>query len=388
MVAFTQEPDASAPPLETLFHAKHLARQGHMVPFAGWHMPLYYPATGIVAEHKAVREGVGLFDVSHMSIVTVTGSDAAELISLRTPTNAHLLKPGVCRYTMFLNVDGAILDDAVVTRMDQEAKAQDFLLVSNAALAARVLELLLQHRLAQSDLDRWNGRVGILAVQGPKSTELLRKVFGWDHSVLKFYTAGFFPWKGGPKAAFSGSFDGMWKDHILVSRTGYTGEVGYELFVPAAFASEAWDRITGAGAVPCGLGCRDSLRMEKGYLLSGTDFHGNRSPLEAGLDKFLAFDHKFVGRPALEQQKAEAKYPVFTGLLVDAPGAIPRHGAKVYDGPNAVAEVTSGGLSPTLQKGISLTYLPPALRTEGRVFEVEIRGHRTPGTVVSLPFVK
>lgn len=387
VVASTHPSEKGDAPSHTLFHAQHTDLGAHMVSFAGWEMPLYYPKTGIMAEHRAVRTGVGLFDVSHMSILTVTGRTAADFLSIRTSANATSLKPGACRYTFVLDVDGHMIDDAVVSRLDEEEHPQDFLLVSNAGMAPRIVEILLQHRMAGTEILRWNGQVGILAVQGPRSRDVIREALGWDLTPLKYYTSGFFPWGGGMRVPFRGTFGELWKKNVLVSRTGYTGELGYELFLPADFSAEAWTRLTTAGCTPAGLGARDSLRMEKGFLLSGTDFHNDRTPLEAGLDRFLSFDHPFVGKAALEKQRSTGGFEVFSGLLVEEPGAIPRHGTPLFQGDKKVGTVTSGGLSPTLNQGIALAYLPPDRRTVGSSLELEIRGRRVACEVVTPPFV-
>lgn len=387
-VASTVPPDEGAAPAKTLFNAQHHALGGHMVSFAGWEMPLYYSSTGIMKEHKAVREGVGIFDVSHMGIVTIAGAGAADLMARRTPLDAHTMRTGSCKYTFFLNSDGLIIDDAILNRLDSGEKPENFLLVPNASMVPRIMELLLQHRVSGTNLKKWNGKMGILAVQGPKSQQLIESKFGWDLKGLKFYTSGFFPWGGGPAQPFKGDFESMTAKNILVSRTGYTGELGYEVFLPAPMASEAWQKLFDGGGIPCGLGARDTLRMEKGYLLSGTDFHSDRTPLEASLDKFLTFDHPYVGREALEAQKKAGNYPVWTGLTIDEPGAIPRHGAHVLHEGTKIGEVTSGGQSPTLGHAIALTYLPAKYRAEGTVLDIDVRGRIVKGKVAPLPFVK
>lgn len=366
----------------------HVAAGGHMVPFAGWEMPLYYAATGILGEHKAVREGVGMFDVSHMGIISVEGTGAAALLSRRTPGNASALPPGRCRYSFILDIDGKILDDVIYTRLDELAEPTSFLFVPNAGTTPRILELLLQHRPEGCKIERHNGAASILAVQGPRSREVLEKLYGWDLS-LKPYTGAFFPFSapktkqfgvGFPSRLFSG-------DQAFVSRTGYTGELGFEVFVPAEKSQAMWKELVAAGVVPCGLGARDTLRMEKGFLLSGVDFHHDRTPLEASMDRFLDFDHKFVGREALEKQRAEAKFSRWTGIRVDDPAVIPRHGTPILHAGSPVATVSSGCQSPTLRTGIALAYLPAALCADGTALELEVRGKRSPAKVVPLPFV-
>jgi len=368
------------------FHRRHGA---HFVPFNGWEMPLYY--SSILAEHRAVRTGVGLFDVSHMGLMTVEGARAAALLSRRTTANVDAEPPGQVHYTFLLEATGAIVDDLLITRLDTGTELdRSFLVVPNAGRADEVEEILRQHRLPDTTVTRWNPRLSLLAVQGPGSRALLERLFGWELAGLRFYTARRFALDdpgteraGRLGAKIPGDLDGG----ALVSRTGYTGELGYELLVRSEGAEALAERLTGAGAVPTGLGARDTLRLEKGYLLSGQDFHRDRTPLEAGQERFVAFDHAFVGRPALEKQAAEGPAVRLVGLEVTAPGAIPRHGTPVRVGGQTVAEATSGGVSPDLGHGIALAYLPRELAAGGGEVALEIRGAEVPARVVPLPFV-
>jgi aminomethyltransferase len=367
------------------FHRRH---GGHMVPFAGWEMPLYF--TSILAEHRAVREGVGVFDVSHMGIITLGGASAADLLSRRTTANVSALVPGQVRYTFFLEAGGAIVDDLLVSRLDTGADlTREFLTVPNASHADEVDEILRQHRAPDTTITRWNGKVAILAVQGPRSRSLLEGMFGWKLGGLGFYKVAAFP--AGPGAGPAEGHLGILfardlAQEIVVSRTGYTGERGYELFVRAEAADAILERMVAAGAVPVGLGARDTLRLEQGYLLSGQDFHRDRTPLEAGQDRFVDFGHAFVGKTALEKQRDEGPKVRLAGLTVNEPGAIPRHGTPVHAGGQPVGEVTSGGLSPTLQHGIALAYLPVELTKPGTEVTLELRGREVPARVVPLPF--
>lgn len=383
-------PESPATPLlRTPLYDFHLAHGGHLVPFAGWEMPLYY--AGILPEHRAVREACGLFDVGHMGIVTATGASAAALLSRRTTANVEKLLPGQCRYTFLLDLTGAIVDDLLITRLDDgRAPHPQFLVVPNAATAPAVLDLLKMHRAPDTELLRHNGAATILAVQGPNARTVLEGLLGWSMADLPFYHARWFP-KGasGPSPAgrLGPAFPEGLADGWFVSRTGYTGELGYEIFAPAADARALADRLVAAGVLPCGLGARDTLRLEKGYLLSGQDFHRDRSPLEAGQDRFVEFDHPFVGRDALDKQRANGPAVRLVGLSVTEPNALPRHGTPVLHDGQPAGTVSSGGLSPTLGHGIALAYLPPALTAPGTALELDLRGRRTPAAVVKLPFV-
>jgi aminomethyltransferase len=367
------------------FHRRHGA---HLVPFAGWEMPLYY--TSILAEHRAVREGVGLFDVSHMGLLTVDGARAAELLARRTTANVPAVKPGQARYTFFLEADGKIVDDLLITRLSlAEELARSFLVVPNAARAAEIEEILRQHRLPDTTVRRFNDRAALLAVQGPRSRSLLESTLGVDLGGLGFYRAAWFPLAPTPGA--TGHLgphppEGL-ETELLVSRTGYTGELGFELLVRADRADALAERLVAAGATPVGLGARDTLRLEKGFLLSGQEFHRDRSPIEAGQERFVEFDHAFVGRVALEKERAEGPAERLVGIEVETAGAIPRHGTVVRAPGGVETPATSGGLSPGLGHGIALAYLPRAATTPGTEVTLDIRGRPVPGRVVALPFV-
>ncbi len=383
--------DAAATPLRRTplveFHRRHGA---HLVPFSGWEMPLYY--TSILAEHRAVRSGVGLFDVSHMGIFSLTGAHAADLLGRRTTANVEKLAPGQVRYTFLLEATGGIVDDLLVSRLDPgDELARTFLAVPNAGRADEVEEILRQHRGPDTTIRRWNDTVALLAVQGPGSRSLLEGLFGWQLGGLAFYHVAWFPTAPGGVPAtgalgrpFPDGLDGAY----LVSRTGYTGELGYELFVRGADADALAERLVAAGATLCGLGARDSLRLEKGYLLSGQEFHRDHTPLEAGQDRFVELDHPFVGRAVLDQQKANGPPVRLVGISVAAAGAIPRHGTSIRVGGQVVAEATSGGLAPMLGHGVALAYLPKEVAVPGTEVELDLRGRPVPGTVVRLPFVR
>ena len=393
MSAVARTPPTAAAPvalLRTPLYAFHAAHHAHFVPFAGWEMPLYYD--GILAEHEAVRTGCGIFDVSHMGILTVRGASATPLLSRRTTANVARLAPGQVRYTFLLNLEGHIIDDLLITRLDIGGDAPpSYLVVPNAATAPRVFDLLRQHRRPDTEIARLNGRVAILAVQGPKAPSLLERTFGWSIGSVPFYQARLFGTDPRGSRPVAGRLPvDLPKDldeGILVSRTGYTGEAGAELFVRADRAEAIADALAHDGARPIGLGARDTLRLEKGYLLSGQDFLEDRTPLEAAQDRFVDLDHPFVGREALEKTRTEGIQVRLSGISVAAPDAIPRHGTPVRANGSVVATVTSGGMSPTLRRGIALAYLPIGLSAPGTVLALDLRGRSVPAEVVGLPFV-
>lgn len=383
-------PPAAVPLARTPLYGFHQRHGAHLVPFSGWEMPLYY--TSILAEHHAVRTSVGLFDVAHMGLLRVDGGHAAALLARRTTAKVPTLSPGQARYTFLLEATGKIVDDLLVTRLDPASElSPSYLAVPNAGRAKEVEEILRQHRGPDTTIERLNDRAALLAVQGPQSRALLERTFGWDLGGLANYTARWFPGERG-----AGAPEGHVGSHplealdreVYVSRTGYTGELGFELMVRADRSDAIAESLVGGGAVPAGLGARDTLRLEKGYLLSGQEFHRDRSPLEAGQDRFVDFDHEFVGRPALEKEKADGPAERLVGIEVTETGAIPRHGTPVKAPAGVATTATSGGLSPTLGHGIALAYLPRAATAPGTEVTLELRGREVPGRVVALPFVK
>ena len=391
MSADTAPPAAPPVPLKrTPLHAFHVARHAHLVPFNGWEMPLYF--SGILDEHRAVRASAGFFDVSHMGILTVSGPHAADLLSRRTTANVAKVASGQCRYTFLTEFNGTILDDLLVTRLDAGDPLQmQFLAVPNAGRAAKVVEILTEHRRPDTTIDVHNGAAAILAVQGPDSRAILERLFGWQLQGLGFYHGRFFPAEGAgagsPEGRVGPRFPDGLADGIFVSRTGYTGELGYELFVRGSAAVGLAERLSDAGALPCGLGARDTLRLEKGYLLSGQEFNRDRTPIEAAQERFVELDHPFIGRDVLEAQVKDGVPARLAGLLVEEAGAIPRHGTPVVADGKVIATATSGGRSPTLNQGIALAFLPRPLDAVGTRLSLELRGRSVPARVVPLPFL-
>jgi aminomethyltransferase len=284
-----------------------------------------------------------------------------------------------------------ILDDLLITRIDDGVTAPHrYLVVPNAGRTDRIIDLLGQHRRPDTTITRHNGAVAILAVQGPRSRDLLESTFGWSLKGLKFYTGRAFPFP--PRTDGEGRLGlrvpGDLADEAWVSRTGYTGELGFELFLSAKRAPEVAEALVRAGASPCGLVARDLLRLEKGYLLSGHEFSLDRTPIEAGQDKFVELDHPFVGRDIVEAQHTEGPKQRLAGIEVREAGAIPREGMPISKEGAVVGAVTSGGLSPSLGYGIALAYLPVPLTPPDTVIDLDLRGRKVPAKVVALPFLR
>jgi aminomethyltransferase len=346
---------------------RHKALGAKLVPFAGWEMPVQYP-TGILAEHHSVRSGAGIFDVSHMGEFEITGPDRNAFVNRITSNDVSQLNPGGVQYSALLTPEGTFVDDCTVYRFDDK-----LMIVVNAANTAKAWEHIVAHKGGINvRLKDISSEVGLLAVQGPRAEEVLRPLAETPLGEVGYYrfTVG--------KIAGAQCF---------VSRTGYTGEDGFELYCRDRDTVALWDAITSAGARPIGLGARDSLRLEMGYALYGNEIDDTITPLEAGLGWIVKLDKgaPFVGDTALRAQKQRGVTRRLVGFRLQGRG-FPRHGFPVHHGGREVDIVRSGTLSPSLGVGIGTTYLPVAVAKPGTQFDVECRGERLPAEVVKLPF--
>jgi aminomethyltransferase len=339
-----------------------------MVDFAGWEMPVQY--AGILQEHEAVRTRVGLFDVSHMGEVVFRGPKALEALGRAFTNDLTKVVDGQAQYGCLCRETGGIVDDVVVYRR----AADDLLVCVNAANRAKDFEWLAAHAggaAVSNESDDW----GQLALQGPLAAQVLQRLTKVNLSAMRSYR--FAP----------GEVAGI---PCLVARTGYTGEDGFELFCRSDRAAALWDALVEAGSpegiAPCGLGARDSLRLEMAYRLYGSDMDDRTTPLEAGLAWVVKLDKgDFVGREALVKQKEAGVPRKLVGFtLVDA--GIARHGYPVLQEGRRIGEVTSGTKSPSLGTSIGLAYVPTALAAEGSTFAVDIRGRAAAARVVKTPF--
>ena len=343
----------------------HIELGAKLTEFAGWDMPLQY--SGIVAEHNAVRTTAGLFDVSHLGKLVVSGAGGGEALGEAVAASVAELEPGRARYGIVLAEDGGCVDDLFVYRLG----ADEWLVVPNAANVAAVRDAL--EASGASVKDRWD-RWAILALQGPESFEVIERAWpGTGAPELKLH-------RFGPLEEVSaGSF---------VARTGYTGELGFELYVDADQARSAWDRLLEAGAAPVGLGARDTLRLEMGYALYGHELSRSINPLEAGLGWALAWEGLWRGRAALERVREEGPRRELFGIVCRERG-VPRRGHQVHASGGLAGEVTSGNYSPTLGTGIALALGPRASAPGlGEQVFVEARGRRIEGAIVQPPFVE
>ena len=359
----------TAPLKRTPLHDIHIALGAKMVPFAGYEMPVQYPG-GITAEHKAVREGCGVFDVSHMGEFWINGARAVDFVNYVTTNNVAALEVGQVHYSTILNDRGTIEDDCLVYRY-----ADKVMMVVNASNAPKDFAHIARH--AESfgvTLHNATEEMTLLAVQGPKAAGLLQPMTATDLSLIKYYHF------------VEGQFAGQ---PAIISRTGYTGEDGFELYIANASAVPIWKALMATGQItPAGLGSRDSLRLEMGMALYGNDIDDTVTPLEANLAWLVKLAKgDFVGRAMLLKQKDEGVTKKLIGFTLQDRN-FPRHGYPVFYNGQPSGVVCSGTMSPTLGYAIGTAYLPTASAKEGTTFEVEIRGKRVPATVVKPPFYK
>ena len=351
----------------TSLYDRHKALGAKMVPFAGWEMPVQYP-TGILAEHHAVRSGVGLFDVSHMGEFEITGPDRNAFVNRVTSNDVSRLEPGGVQYSALLTPEGTFVDDCTVYRFDDK-----LMIVVNASNIARAWDHIVDQKGGINvRLKDISAEVGLLAVQGPRAEQILQPLSDLPLGEIKYYHFA------------TGKIAGA---QCFISRTGYTGEDGFELYCRERDTVAIWDAITAAGALPIGLGARDSLRLEMGYALYGNEIDDTITPLEAGLGWIVKLDKgaRFTGDQALRAQKQRGVTRRLVGFRLEGRG-FPRHGFPTHAGGREADIVRSGTLSPTLGVGIGTTYLPAAVAKPGTRFEVECRGERLAAEVVKMPF--
>ncbi len=352
---------------------RHEALGARIVEFAGWLMPIQY--AGILEEHRAVRSAAGLFDLSHMGELIVEGPEAGAALARALITDPPALAIGRAHYSMICAPDGGILDDLIVYRLAEDR----FMIVANAS-NARVVSDALAERLdgSRAVLDDQSLATGLIAVQGPRSIEIVGRLTDLDLGAIRYYGIA------------EGVVAGI---RAQVARTGYTGEDGFELFIDVDRAGPLWDALLDAGRplgmVPVGLGARDTLRLEAGMPLYGNELSRAGNPFEAGLDRVVKLGKAgdFVGRGALERVAAEGVARRLAGLVLRDRG-IARHGYPVLNAAGQTGVITSGTMSPTLGLAIAMAYVAPADAGPGTMLAVEIRGARVAAEVVPLPFYK
>ncbi len=358
---------------ETPLGVSHRELGGKLVEFSGWLMPVHY--TGVLDEYHAVRRAVGLFDVSHMGRLRVSGERASDFLQWICTNDVTRLRVGQAHYSMVCRESGGILDDVFVYKVEPDS----YLVCVNASNREKILQWFEANQAPFPGvrISDQSEHLAQIAIQGPASTDLLHSLLGRSMPPLK------------PRECQSltgTDYSG------LLSRTGYTGEVGYEWYLPATQAVGAWNALLKAGGegqvAPAGLGARDLLRLDVGYLLYGNDIDEETSPLEANAGWVVSWTKgNFQGRDRLITQKEQSVIRKLVGFELERRG-IPRHGMTIVKDGKPVGHVTSGNYSPILQKGIGLGYLPPDLEAEGQAIQIDIRGKLLPARVVKLPFYK
>lgn len=356
---------------KTVLNQAHRDLKARMVPFGEWDMPVNYGSQ--IEEHHAVRKDAGMFDVSHMQAVDLTGDKVRDLLRYLLANDVAKLKnQGKALYSCMLNEKGGVIDDLIVYFMQEDW----FRLVVNAGTAEKDIKWVQQHAPDYGVSVKVRDDLAMIAVQGPNAREKSIP------EIEKFAGAGL-----SAQVAELKPFNAAGGDSWFVGRTGYTGEDGFEVLMPQDKAVEFWTALNEAGVRPCGLGARDTLRLEAGMNLYGSDMDEQTYPLEAGLAWTLAFtpeDRDFVGRKALEDRKAKGNLQKFTGLILEGRGVLRDH-QKLFDGETEVGEITSGGFSPTLEKAIAFARVSA---DAGENLQVDIRGKKLPVKRVKLPFAR
>ncbi|MFH1684546.1 MAG: glycine cleavage system aminomethyltransferase GcvT [Candidatus Margulisiibacteriota bacterium] len=350
---------------QTPLNKQHKALGAKMVPFAGWEMPVSYKS--IIEEHNAVRNTAGIFDIGHMGLIKIEGEDALPLIQKTTTNDASKLDVNQCQYSILCNENGGTVDDVLVYRLPML-----YLIVCNASNTDKVLAWFKKYaqgfkRAAVSRYENY----GMVSVQGPEAQKVASQVLNVDLSNLKHNHS-------------------MWWRDIIVSKTGYTGEDGIELIVAKKETEKIWDVFIKAGVKPCGLGARDTLRLEAGYPLYGHEYDDKTTPLEAGYSWAVKFDKgDFLGKKHLLSEKETGLKKKLVGLMPEG-RAIPRADDSVFidGGSSPIGKITSGTFSPTLKKPIALAYLTAKEAEAGRSVQIEVRGNKIPAIIVAKTFYK
>jgi len=350
----------------------HESLGAKMVPFAGYNMPVQYE--GVTIEHETVRNGVGVFDVSHMGEFLISGPNALELIQKVTTNDASVLTVGKAQYSCLPNTTGGIVDDLIIYKMKEE----QYLLVVNASNIEKDWEWIRSYNTMGADMRNVSDEYSLLAIQGPMAMESMQGLTSIDLAAIKYYHF--------EVADFAGV------DNVIISATGYTGSGGFEIYAKNESIKQIWDRVFEAGAAygikPIGLAARDTLRLEMGFCLYGNDINDSTSPLEAGLGWITKFTKEFVNSEALKKQKEEGVTRKLVGFELLERG-IPRHDYEITDKEGAVIGiVTSGTMSPCLNKGIGMGYVPTAYAAPDSEIYIRIRKNDIPAKVVKTPFYK
>jgi len=350
----------------------HIQLGAKMVPFAGYNMPVQYE--GVNAEHETVRNGVGVFDVSHMGEFLLSGPHALDLIQRVTTNDAATLDIGRAQYSCMPNATGGIVDDLIVYRLGE----MSYLLVVNASNIEKDWNWIAQHNTEGAVMENLSDAYSLLAIQGPKAVEAMQSLTAIDLANIKYYHFEV------------GTFAGI--EEVIISATGYTGSGGFEVYCKNENAEQLWHKVFEAGAAygikPIGLAARDTLRLEMGFCLYGNDINDTTSPIEAGLGWITKFTKNFTNHEALKAQKEQGVTRKLVGFELTERG-IPRHDYEIVDTEgNAIGIVTSGTMAPSLGKGIGMGYVATEFAAVGSVIYIKIRNNQVAAQVVKLPFYK
>ncbi len=341
--------------MRTILYDEHVKMNAKIVDFHGWDMPLYYDS--IIKEHMNVRNSCGIFDVSHMGDVFIEGKGAEAFILKMVPTDIRKIKDGECAYTAFLNKEGNIIDDTIIYKFN----VNKFLCVPNASMIDIILNHLKENITRDVVIKDSSNSLSCIAVQGPKAKEVMEKLGYELPEPFKFYE----------------------KNNAIISGTGYTGETGCEIIIGNEKAVSVWRELLkileNYKSGPAGLGARDTLRMEKGMLLSGQDFSYDRNPVEASISFIIDMNHEFIGKNVLENYENKI---IFKGFVMEEDNIIPRHGYSIFNSSgDDIGKVTSGSISPILNKGIALGYIQKNQSKNGDMVFINIRGKNHPAKI-------
>lgn len=355
---------------KTPLNQVHKEMGAKMMDFGGWEMPVEY--SGIIEEHKAVRNKAGLFDVSHMGEIIISGKNAFQSLQKIITNDMNKLEPGKILYTPICNENGGIIDDLLVYCLNENK----YLLAVNASNIDKDFNWIKENTLAETIVENFSDKYAMLALQGPKSKKILEKLTDIDLDSLNYYNF---------RESKAFGID------MIISRTGYTGELGYELYFEAEEAKKIWDKILKAGAdlgiKACGLGARDTLRLEKNYSLYGNDIDEKTNPYQANMGWTVALDKgDFIGKEELVKIKKRGSSKKLTNLKITGRG-VARQGHEAYINEEKIGEVTSGSYSPSLKQGIAMAYLKTEYTEIGTEIEIKVRKRKVKAKVVKAPFV-
>ena len=349
---------------KTILYNEHIKLEAKVLPYAGYLMPINYPK-GIKHEYLAIRKKVGIFDVSHMGEIKIKGDKSFDLLQLLTSNDVAKLKEGDAQYSLICNHNGGIMDDVIIYKIN----INEYLLIVNASNCLKIFNWINENNKFEVFVTNETDKYSLIAIQGPKSRELLNDVFKQEIK-LKFYKHQFIEYQA---------------ENLLISRTGYTGELGFEILIDNNFIISLWNEIINKGAIPCGLAVRDILRMEMKYCLYGNDIDEKTTPIEAGLNWVVSSKDKFIGKDKIRMQETRGVNKKLKPFILKDRG-IPRKGYKIYNKEKEIGVVTSGTFSIGLNYGIGIGYIDSECENEN-IF-IDIRNKKYLAEVVKPPFIK